>query len=83
MINCKETVLESIKDASEGENTETHYSYLGYKVDLYFHECKLAIEVDELGHNDRNIDHEIQRQKEIEKKIGCVFITINPDEENF
>ena len=83
VINCKETVLESIKDASEGENIETHYSYLGYKVDLYFHECKLAIEVDELGHNDRNIDHEIQRQKAIEKKLGCVFITINPDEENF
>ena len=76
-------MLESIKDASEGENIETHYSDLRYKVDLYFHECKLVIEVDELCHNDRNIDYEIQRQKSIEKKLGCVFITINPEEENF
>ena len=76
-------MLESIKDAIERENMQTQYSVLGYKIDLYFHEYKLAIEVDELGHNDRNIDYEIQRQKAIEKELGCVFIRINPDEENF
>ena len=43
----------------------------------------MAIEVDELGHNDRNIDYEIQRQRAIAKERGCVFIKINPDEENF
>ena len=43
----------------------------------------MAIEVDELGYNDRNIDYEIQRQRAIEKELGCVFIRINPDEENF
>ena len=42
----------------------------------------MEIEVDELGHNDRNIDYEIQRQRPIEKKLGCVFNRINPDEEN-
>ena len=52
-------MLQSIKDAFEGENMQTQYSVLGYKIDLYFHEYKLAIEVDELGHNDRNIDYEI------------------------
>ena len=62
---------------------QTQYSILGYKIDFYFHEYKLAIEVDELGHNDRNIDYEIQRQKAIEKELGCVFIKINTDEENF
>ena len=62
VINCKEqTVLQSIKDAFEEENMQTQYGVLGYKIDLYFHEYKLAIEVDELGHNDRNIDYEIQR----------------------
>ena len=35
------------------------YTVIGYRIDLYFHECKLAIEVDELGHNDRNINYEI------------------------
>ena len=49
-------MLQSIKDAFEGENMQTQYSVLGYKIDLYFHEYKLAIEVDELVHNDRNID---------------------------
>ena len=62
---------------------QTQYTVIGYRIDLYFHEYKLAIEVDELGHNDRNIDYEIQRQRAIEKELGCVFIRINPDEENF
>ena len=54
VINCKE--LESIKDGFEGEHMQTQYTVIGYRIDLYFHEYKLAIEVDELGHNDRNID---------------------------
>ena len=84
VINCKEqTVLESIKDAFEGENIQTQYTVIGYRIDLYFHEYKLAIEVDELGHNDRNIDYEIQRQKALERELNCVFIRINPDEKDF
>ena len=44
------------------------------QIDLYFHKYKLAIEVDELGHNDRNIDYEIQRQQALERELNCVFI---------
>ena len=33
--------------------------------------------------NYRNNDNEIQRQKPIEKELGCKFIRINPDESNF
>ena len=51
---------------------QTRYSVLGYKIDLYFHEYKLAIEVDELGHNDRNIDYEIQKQRAIEKELKAI-----------
>ena len=76
-------MLESIKDAFEGENIQIQYSVLGYKIDFYLHEYQLAVEADELVHSNRNIDYEIQRQKAIEKKLGCVFIRINPDEENF
>ena len=65
VINTKEqTVLKSIKDAFEGEDMQTQYSVLGYRIDLYFHKHKLAIEVDELGHADRNLGNEIERQKE-------------------
>ena len=60
-------MLESIKDAFEGENMQTQYNVLGYKIDIYFHEYKLSVEVDKLGHNDINIDYEMQRQRAIEK----------------
>ena len=76
-------MLESIKDAFEGENMQTQYSVLGYKIDLYFHEYQVATNVYKLDHNDRNTDYEIQRQKAIEKELGCVLIIINLDEENF
>ena len=68
-------------DAFEGENVQTQYSVLGYRIDLYFHDYKLAEEVDEKGHKDRNIDHEI-RQKALEKELS-EFIRINPDEKDF
>ena len=62
VINTKEqAVLESIKDAFEGEDVQTQYSALGYRIDLYFCKYKLAIEFDELGHADRNISDEIER----------------------
>ena len=48
---------------------------------MYFHDYKLAIEVDEIGRCDR-IDYEIHRQTAIEKELGCEFIRINPDEKN-
>ena len=84
VINCKEqTVLESIKDIFEGENIQTQYTVIGYRIGPYFHKYKLAIEVDELGYNDRNIDYEIERQRAIEKELDCVFIRINPDAKNF
>ena len=84
VINTKEqSVLNSIKDTFEGENIQNQYSVLGYRIDLYFHKYKLAIEVDELGHNDRNIDYEIQRQQALERELNCVFIRINPDAIDF
>ena len=67
----------------EGENMETPYSELNYKIDLYFHEYKLAVEIDENNDQGRNENYEKQRQKEIENKLSCVFIRINPEKENF
>ena len=62
---------------------QTQYSVLGYRIDLYFHKYKLAIEVDELGHADRNVNNEIERQRALERELNCVFIRINPDERGF
>ena len=84
VINTKEqTVISSIKDAFEGEDMQTQYTVLGYRIDLCFHKYNLAIEVDELGHNDRNIDYEIQRQQALERELSCVFIRINSDARDF
>ena len=47
VIHTKEqTIINSIKASFEGENIQTQYSVLGYRIDLYFHEYKLAIELD-------------------------------------
>ena len=84
VVNTKEqSFIISIKDAFEGEDMQTQYSVLSYRIDLYFHKYKLAIEVDELGHADRNINDEIERQRVLERELNCVFIRINPDERNF
>ena len=84
VINTKEqTILRSIKDAFEGEDMQTQYTVIGYRIDLYFHKHKLAIEVDELGHADRNVNNEIERQKALERELNYVFIRINSDENDF
>ena len=57
VINSKQqTVLRAIKDAFEGKNMQTEYSVLSCRIYFYFHDYKLAVEVDEFGHSDRNID---------------------------
>ena len=40
---------------------QTQHSVLGHRIYLYFHKYKLAIEVDELGHADRDLSNEIER----------------------
>ena len=82
-LTKEQSVVRSIMNAFEGEKMQTQYRVLGYKIDLYFHDYKLATDIDEKGHKDRNIDQEIKRQKAIEKEIDCKFIRINPDEEDF
>ena len=84
VISTKEqTVINSMKDAFEGEDMQTQYSVLSYRIDPYFHKYKLAVEVDELGHAGRNINNETERQKALERHLNCVFIRINPDEKDF
>ena len=47
--------------------------------------CKhnTLFQADELGHNDRDIDYEIQRQRKLERELDCVLIRIIPDELDF
>ena len=59
----EQLVLTEINISFEGENIQTHYSVLGYRIDLYFHDYKLAIETDENGNSDSNIDNKTKSKK--------------------
>ena len=83
ILTKEQSVLTNIMSSFEGENMQTQYNVLSYIIDLFFHDYKLANEIDENGRSDRNIDYEIKRQKAIEQKLGCKFIRIDPDKENF
>ena len=48
-------------------------------IDFYFPKYKVAVEIDELGHADKDAVKEKERQTEITKCLGFKFIRINPD----
>lgn len=43
---------------------QLQYSALGYRVDLYFHDHKIAIEIDENRHCDKNINYKMDAKKQ-------------------
>ena len=53
ILTKEQSMLTKITSSFEGENIQ---SVSSYRIDLYFHDYKLAIEIDENGHSDRNID---------------------------
>ena len=73
------TVLTKIMSSFEGQNMKTYV--LSYRIELYFQDYKLAIEIDQNGHNIRNIDFKIKKQIAIEQGLGSKFIRIYPDKE--
>ena len=64
--------LKSIMEHYEGEDMETQYQVLNYRIDFFFREYKLAIEIDEKGHKDRNKDYEKQREVLIKRAELCI-----------
>ena len=58
-------------------------SVLNYQMDLHFFKHKLAIEVDEKGHTDRDEKKENEGGEKIKKELGWKFIRINPEAENY
>ena len=67
----------------KGENMQTECFILSYRIDLYFHDYKLAIEIDENRHRDGNIDYEMKGQKVSEQELGFKLIRIDLDKEDF
>ena len=79
----EQLILSKIVTVFAAEKIILQHNVLGYRIDANFFKYKLAIEVDEQGHNDRDIDYEVERQKAIKNELGCEFIRINPAKENF
>ena len=61
ILTKEQSVLTKIMSSFEGENMQTKCNVLSYRIDLYFHDYKLAIEIDENGHSNRSIDYKIKR----------------------
>ena len=82
-ITKEESVLNKIMKVFSRERILLQYSVLDNKIDAWFPEYKLALEVDELGHSDRNDDKEKTKENSIKQKLQCAFIRINPDREDY
>ena len=83
ILTKEQSVLTAMMISTKEENMHTQYKLLSYSIDLYFHDYKLAIEIDENGNSNRNIDQEIKRQKAIGQELGCKLIRIDPDKKDF
>ena len=55
--------------AFEGEAMHTQYHVENKRLDFYFSEHKLRVEIDEYGHADRNFEYKQSRQLMIEKNL--------------
>ena len=84
-MSKEESVTIKIIKAFSNEKILLQHHVLNYQIDLYFPEHKLAVEVDEKGHTDRDEKKkkENESEEQIKKELGCIFIRINPDAENY
>ena len=83
IMTQEQSILTEIMTVFPAEVIILQYNVLGYRVDAYLPTHKFGIEIDEQGHNDRDIDSDIERQKAIEKELSCKFIKIDPSKEGF
>ena len=79
----EQSVLNKLLEAFLREEIYQQYSVLGLKIDLYFVKYKLAVEIDEHGHQKRDNEKELMRENAIKQKLGCKFIRINPELKDF
>ena len=49
------------------ETDDSECKYISFKIEIYFSECSLAVEIDKKG-LDRDIIFEVKRQKALEKE---------------
>ena len=65
IMTQEQSILSKMVTIFAVEEITLQQNVLGYRIDAYFPKYKLAIEIDEQRHNDRDIEYEIERQKAI------------------
>ena len=79
ILSKEQSMISKVTKLFSNEKILLQHSVLDYKIDLYFPEHKLGIELVEKGHTDRDKRKEIKRQEAIEKTL----IRINSDEKDY
>ena len=79
----EQSVLNKLIEVFLREEMYQQYNVLGFKIDLYFVKYKLAVEIDEHGHKERDNEKELMRENAIKQKLSCTFIRINPELKDF
>ena len=83
LVTCDEQdIISTVQTTFEGEIIITQYWIENKRLDAYFSKYKLAIEVDEYNHEDRDSNYEKNRQSMIENH-GITIIRTNPDAADF
>lgn len=86
VLHCPEVdILSQLVEFLKEQEIEYKLQYccLTYKIDMYLPQHKIAIEIDEMGHQDRNQQYEILREDGIKSALNCKFLRINPHKSNF
>ena len=65
IMTQEQSILSRIVTLFAAEETILQHNVLGYRTDAYFPKHELAIEVNDQGHNGRDIDYGTERQKAI------------------
>lgn len=76
-------ILNDIIDFIGDEEYKLQYACGKYRIDLYIPRYKIAIEVDENGHNNYDKIKETEREDYIKKNLTTKIVRINPDVPNF
>ena len=79
----EQSIINTLLETFSREEITFQHFVLGYKIDAYFVKYKLAVEIDEYNHEQRDNKKELSRENAVKQKLGCKFLRINPDHENF
>ena len=68
VLSKEQSMISNITNLSSNEKLLLQHSVLGYKIDLYFPKHKLAIEVQEKRHTDRDEKKHTHKKRKMKEK---------------